>query len=35
MLMFSQKTGRLETILLDEGCLTNVRTAAAGAVAAR
>jgi len=35
MLMFSQKTGRIETILLDEGCLTNVRTAAAGAVAAR
>ena len=35
MLMFSQKTGRLETILLDEGYLTNVRTAAAGAVAAR
>jgi len=35
MLMFSQKTGSLETILLDEGCLTNVRTAAAGAVAAR
>lgn len=35
MLMFSQKTGRLETILLDEGCLTSVRTAAAGAVAAR
>ena len=32
MLMFSQKTGRLETILLDEGCLTNARTAAAGAV---
>ena len=35
MLMFSQKTGRIETILLDEGCLTDVRTAAAGAVAAR
>jgi len=35
MLMFSQKTGMLETILLDEGCLTNIRTAAAGAVAAR
>ncbi len=35
MLMFSQKTGSLKTILLDEGCLTNVRTAAAGAVAAR
>ena len=35
MLMFSQKTGRIDTILLDEGCLTNVRTAAAGAVVAR
>ena len=35
MLMFDQKTGRLKTILLDEGHLTNVRTAAAGAVAAR
>lgn len=35
MLMFDQNTGRLETILLDEGHLTNVRTAAAGAVAAR
>jgi ornithine cyclodeaminase/alanine dehydrogenase-like protein (mu-crystallin family) len=35
MLMFSQKTGRLETILLDEGHLTNVRTAAAGAVVAQ
>ena len=35
MLMFSQKTGRLDSILLDEGHLTNIRTAAAGAVAAR
>lgn len=35
MLLFSQKTGRLECVLLDEGYLTNVRTAAAGAVAAR
>jgi len=35
MLMFNQKTGQLESILLDEGHLTNIRTAAAGAVAAR
>jgi ornithine cyclodeaminase len=35
MLVFSQKTGLLQCILLDEGHLTNVRTAAAGAVAAR
>ncbi len=35
MLIFSQKTGHLESILLDEGHLTNIRTAAAGAVAAR
>ncbi len=35
MLMFSQKTGQLESILLDEGHLTNIRTAAAGAVVAR
>ena len=35
MLLFSQKTGRLETVLLDEAYLTDVRTAAAGAVAAR
>jgi ornithine cyclodeaminase len=35
MLMFSQKTGQLENILLDEGHLTNIRTAAAGAVVAR
>jgi len=35
MLMFSQKTGLIESILLDEGYLTNIRTAAAGAVAAR
>jgi ornithine cyclodeaminase len=33
--MFSQKTGALECILLDDGHLTNVRTAAAGAVAAK
>jgi ornithine cyclodeaminase len=35
MLMFSQKTGQLISILLDEGYLTNIRTAVAGAVAAR
>jgi len=35
MLVFSQKTAQLECILLDECYLTNVRTAAAGAVAAK
>lgn len=35
MLIFSQKTGELDCILLDEGYLTNVRTAVAGAVAAK
>jgi len=35
MLLFKQRTGQLEGILLDEGYLTNVRTAAAGAVAAK
>jgi len=35
MLLFSQKTGEPVCILLDEGHLTNVRTAAAGAVVAR
>jgi len=35
MLLFSQKTGELVSILLDEGYLTDVRTAAAGAVAAK
>ncbi len=35
MLLFSQKTGELLAVLLDEGHLTNVRTAAAGAVAAK
>ncbi|MCG8335326.1 MAG: ornithine cyclodeaminase family protein [Proteobacteria bacterium] len=35
MLLFSQKTGELISILLDEGHLTNIRTAAAGAVAAK
>jgi len=35
MLVFSQKTGALQTILLDEGFLTNVRTAVAGEIVAR
>ncbi len=35
MLLFSQKTGELICILVDEGFLTNVRTAAAGAVVAK
>ncbi len=35
MLLFSQKTGKLESILLDEGYLTNIRTAAAGALAVK
>jgi ornithine cyclodeaminase len=30
MLLFSQKTSELECLLLDEGYLTNLRTAAAG-----
>ncbi len=35
MLLFSQKTGETLSILLDEGYLTDIRTAAAGAVAAK
>jgi ectoine utilization protein EutC len=35
MIVFSAKTGLVEAMLLDNGYLTNVRTAAAGAVAAR
>ena len=35
MLVFSQKTGELRRILLDKGWLTDMRTAAAGAVAAK
>ncbi|MBO6638874.1 MAG: ornithine cyclodeaminase family protein [Roseitalea sp.] len=35
MLVLSQKTGMVEAVLLEEGELTNHRTAAAGAVAAR
>lgn len=35
MLVFSQQTGELRRILLDKGWLTDMRTAAAGAVAAK
>jgi ornithine cyclodeaminase/alanine dehydrogenase-like protein (mu-crystallin family) len=35
MALFSQRTGRLEALLLDESYLTDMRTAAAGAVAAK
>jgi len=35
MLLFSQKSGMLASILLDEGYLTNVRTAVAGRIAAK
>jgi len=35
MLLFSQKTGEPLSILMDEGHLTDIRTAAAGAVAAK
>jgi ornithine cyclodeaminase len=35
MVLFASKTGMLEALLLDNGYLTDVRTAAAGAVAAR
>ena len=35
MLLFSQKTGEPVAILLDEGKLTDIRTAAAGALAAK
>lgn len=35
MLVFSQKTGVLQAVLLDEGYLTNVRTAIAGKIAAK
>jgi len=35
MLLFSQQTGELECILLDEGHLTNIRTAVAGAIVAK
>ncbi len=35
MVLFSAKTGRVDAVLLDNGYLTDLRTAAAGAVAAR
>ena len=35
MLVFDQKTGQLVGILLDEGYLTNIRTAIAGAIVAK
>ena len=35
MILFSTKTGLVEALLLDNGYLTDVRTAAAGAVAAK
>jgi ornithine cyclodeaminase len=35
MILFAARTGRVEALLLDNGYLTDVRTAAAGAVAAR
>jgi ornithine cyclodeaminase len=35
MLLFSQKSGKLESVLLDEGYLTNVRTAVAGQIVAK
>jgi ornithine cyclodeaminase len=35
ILVFSSRTGELLAILQDEGCLTDLRTAAAGAVAAK
>ena len=35
MVLFSSQTGQVEALLLDNGYLTDVRTAAAGAVAAR
>lgn len=35
MLLFSQKTGQPVAVLLDEGYLTDIRTAAAGALAAK
>jgi ornithine cyclodeaminase len=35
MLLFNQNTGQTEAVLLDEGNLTNIRTAAAGAMVAK
>ena len=35
MLLFNKQTGELASILLDEGRLTDTRTAVAGAIAAK
>lgn len=35
MLLFNQNTGQLQAVLLDEGHLTDIRTAAAGALSAK
>ncbi len=35
MMLFSKKTGELKSIFLDGGYMTNIRTAAAGAIAAK
>jgi len=35
MLLFSAKTGRIEAVLLDDGMLTDIRTAVAGVIAAK
>jgi ornithine cyclodeaminase len=35
MLLFRQQTGELQSVLLDEGRLTDIRTAVAGAIAAK
>jgi ornithine cyclodeaminase len=35
MMLFSQQTGRLQALMLDDGLLTRVRTAIAGALAAK
>jgi len=35
MMLYSQETGELASILLDEGYLTNIRTAVAGAIVAK
>jgi ornithine cyclodeaminase len=35
MMLFDQRTGRPEAILLDQGYLTNIRTAVAGAIVAK
>lgn len=35
MLLFGRRTGELQAILLDQGLLTDIRTAVAGAIAAR